>query len=355
MTFSDVDHSIEILCEFPGRVALAQPDGSLYAGRRTAIHRSMDDGATWEFVTAIQADGIRRLAGFSRMASRLLRNEIRAMARHPGGALVAATRQGVFHAQVGDSRMRRSHVDAGDLAAAPPMRICAAPDGHLVWGEYLGFIQPGRSIRLFASDDHGERFEIVHEFEPGRVGHIHNVVWDEGRGHYWVLAGDHGPQAGIGQLSADFQHFEWLVTGEQRFRVVEVFDFGDRLVYGTDTEVEPNAVISLEKDSGRADRLQPLPGSCIYGCQFGEIRALTTSVEPSAVNPSPWCELWTSRDGDHWQRSYRAHKDAWNAKYFQFGSIVLPAGRTGREVLAFSGQAVRGLDGKGVSARLSEG
>ncbi len=349
-----MDQPLQILNQFPGRVVLAQPDGSLYVGRHTVIHRSLDDGATWERIAEIPTRGIRRAARLSRLASRLLRHEIRAMNRAPDGGLVAASRQGVYHGRPGEPAMRASEVDAGSLEAAPPMRIQVGRGGDVVWGEYLGVIQPGRPIRIFGSDDAGAHFEVVHEFAPGRVGHVHNVVFDEGRGHYWVLAGDHGPQAGIGMLSADFERFEWLVTGQQSFRVVEVFDFGDRLVYGTDTEVEPNAVLSLDKETGRLERHQELPGSCIYGCRFGDVYAISTSVEPSSVNRSSWCELWVSRDGARWKRAYRAEKDGWNAHYFQFGSIVLPSGRSGRDHIAWSGQAIKGLDGRGRTAALDD-
>ena len=345
---------LDIARRFPGRLVLAEADGTLYAGRHTAIHRSTDAGASWQFVTRAPAPGLHRVAEVSRLTTRLLRHEIRALAHHPNGALLAATRQGVFRAAPGERAMSSVAIDAGALPATAPMRIASGAPGSLVWGEYLGVIQPGRPIRIFASGDGGAHFEVVHEFAPGRVGHVHNVVWDEGRGHYWVLAGDHGPQPGIGILSGDFRNFEWLASGNQEVRVVEIFDFGDRLVYGTDTEVQQNAVVSLDKDSGRFERGQELPGSCIYAARFGGLLALSTSVEPSPINRSPWCELWLSRDGDRWTRAYRASKDGWNGKYFQFGSIVLPAGGTDREVIAFSGQAVRELDGVGVVASLTE-
>ena len=63
--------------------------------------------------------------------------------------------------------------------------------------------------------------------------------------------------------------------------------------------------------------------------------------------------LWYSRDGQHWEKAFSAAKDRWNETYFQFGSLVLPRGHSGREVIAFSGQAVKAVDGKTVFATLS--
>ena len=163
--------------------------------------------------------------------------------------------------------------------------------------------------------------------------------------HYWVLAGDWDHEPGIGQLSRDLQHFEWLVRGEQRFRAVEVFDLGDHLLYATDTEREPNRLISLDKKNGRWEELRSFEGSCIYACRFGDWLAITTSVEPSQVNDSRDATLWISRDGEDWQCALRAPKDGWNGDYFQFGSLVLPVGRSPDPSILVSGQAVRGLDG----------
>jgi hypothetical protein len=81
---------------------------------------------------------------------------------------------------------------------------------------------------------------------------------------------------------------------------------------------------------------------------------MSTTVEPSKVNRSRNASLWVSRDGERWTRVFQAAKDRWNERYFQFGSLVLPRGESDREVIAFSGQAVRGLDGSVVMATLAD-
>jgi hypothetical protein len=187
------------------------------------------------------------------------------------------------------------------------------------------------------------------------VLHIHNVCWDRGQGHYWVLAGDHGLHPGIGKLSRDFRRFEWFVRGEQRHRAVHVFDFSDWLVYPTDSEVEVNGLMWLDKRTGALRRVRDLPGSGIYACRFGGLFALSTTVEPSKINPATASGLWLSRDGERWQSAYWGEKDRWSPRYFQFGSVVLPCGESDQETLFFSGQAIRGLDGLTVVARLQQG
>jgi hypothetical protein len=304
--------------------------------------RSRDAGASWEAVGALPRDAIRRTAEWSRLAARLLRHEVRALAETQDGRLVAANRRGVFAGRPGDALFAASHVAAGEVPLLPPLCIGTGP-GTVLFGEYGS--PRGRPMRVFASRDGGARFEMVHAFAPGEVLHVHNVVWDAGLSHYWVLTGDFGAQPGIGRLSGDLTRFEWFVRGEQRFRAVDVFDCGDRLVYATDTQLEPNALVSLDKRTGRSERLHPFEGSCIYACRFGGLYAITTTVEPSQVNASRDATLWISRDLERWECVLRAPKDRWHADYFQFGSLVLPRGASDREVVMVSGQAVRDFDG----------
>jgi hypothetical protein len=343
---------LHITSRAPGRAVCLLADGACYAGRGYSILRSADDAQTWAPVAQLPCTMGRRLASVSRLASRLLRHEVRALAVLPGGSLVAASREGIFYGMPGERRMRPSTVEAAGQTLAPPMTLTTGPGGRVVCGEYDSRTAHGRPVRVLVSDDGGRSFQIARVFEGGSILHVHNLVYDPSLRKYWLLAGDHGHEPGIGLLGEDFRDFDWLVKGEQRFRAVEVFDFGDRLIYGTDSEREANAIVSLDKRSGRLERLSDLEGSCIYACRFGGVYALSTTVEPSAVNPSRWAALWVSRDGSRWERVLQAEKDRWHARYFQYGSLVLPRGASERETIFFSGQALRGLDGMVYAARL---
>ena len=329
-----------------------QSDGSLYAADRLEILRSRDDGTSWERVAALPRDPLRRAAEVSRLACRLLRHEVRALAVLRDGGVVAANRRGVFAGCAGDALLTPSLVEGGEFPVLPPLCIGAGP-GTVLFGEYGS--PRGRPMRLFASRDGGRRFDAVHHFAPGEVLHVHNIVHDAAQGHYWVLTGDFDAQPGIGKLSSDLCRFEWFVRGEQRFRAVDVFDLGDRLVYATDTQLEANALVTLDKHTGKAERLREFEGSCIYACRFGSWYAITTTVEPSRVNPSRDATLWVSRDLEQWHCVLRARKDRWHADYFQFGSLVLPRGASDRDVVAVSGQAVERYDGRVFTGRIEQG
>lgn len=281
----------------------------------------------------------------SRLAARLFRQEVRALNFLSDGTVLAANREWVFYGDPDGGQMQRSHVDVSKKFLAPPMSITVGPNDRILWGEYDSRAKR-RIVRLFVSNDGGKNYDVARVFETGEILHIHNLVFDPALNKYWLLAGDHWDEPGIGLLDADLKGFEWVVKGKQSYRAVEVFDFGDRLVYGMDSEREPNAVMTLDKATGRVERGAEIDGSCIYACRFGGLYVLSTTVEPSKVNHSRFASIWVSRDGDRWTRVLQAEKDRWDARYFQYGSLVLPRGRSDEEQIIFSGQAVRGFDGR---------
>lgn len=340
----------------PARALLACPDGSLYCGHHGEICHSPDGGRNWTMPCVVPSPPTRRIAQISRLACRLLRHEVRAAQVLSDGTIVAATRCGVWFAAPGERRMRPSLVESlGGRPAKPPMTLTLGPGDQVLWGEYNSEYKHGLSVNIYASEDRGRTFRVALSLEAGSTLHVHNLLLDATGDAYWVFTGDFDDEPGIGRLTRDLTRFEWVAKGRQEYRVVEAFDFGDSLVYATDTHLEPNAVIRFHKADGHTERLQELEGSCIYACRVGEWLVVSTTVEPSPINTSCHAAIWVSRDGERWRRVYQAEKDGWNGRYFQFGSIVLPRGAGAGDTLLFSGQALKGIDGRAFVADLSAG
>ncbi len=336
-----------------GRALLVLPDGTFYIGRGQAIYRSTDDGRTWKLAARLPTSLVRRGLAHIRLACRLLRHEVKAMAVLSNGALVACNRQGVYHAAPRGHTMLPSKITCDGPPAKPPMTLNVGPGDRVTWGEYNSKTGHGLPIRIFVSEDAGAHYRAVHTSAGGDVLHVHSVFFDTQLGHYWVLTGDFDNEPGIGKLAADFSHFEWLARGRQQFRAVEVFDCGPFFVYGTDTQLEENHIVRLNKADATLETLQKTDGSCIYACRFGGLYVLSTSVEPSSINPSETASLWVSGDGIEWNEVYSAEKDSWHPVYFQFGSLVLPRGGSERETVLLSGQALRGIDGNVIVADIT--
>lgn len=336
-----------------GRAIMVLTDGTIYISRHYAIHRSRDNGQSWQLVCTMPRSLTRRVAEFSRLASRLLRHEAKAILRLSNDAHVAANREWVYVADPNERTMRRSVIQHGSQPLAPPMCMTLGPHDRVLFGEYNSRTGHGNPVRLFASDDRGQSFQIARTFEARSILHIHNLLHDPQNHCYWLLSGDFADEPGIGRLSEDLKEFTWVAKGEQRFRAVCAFDFGDKLVYATDSQLEQNALMIMDKKTGRFERGQPFEGSCIYAARFGKWYALTTSVEPSSANPSRDATLWLSQDGINWHEALRAPKDHWHPVYFQFGSIVLPRGESDDDVIVYSGQALTGIDNSVVISHAS--
>ncbi|MDJ0789201.1 MAG: hypothetical protein QNK05_20540, partial [Myxococcota bacterium] len=336
----------------PGRALYVEPDGRLYVGRGGWIGTSEDGGRSVTPRARLPMPWKREVGRVHRLLGRLVRHEVRALMPLSDGSLVGASRDGLFRAAAGEVHMTACRVELAtsampglsEQALTPPFSIARGPGDRLLFGEYDARTGHGKPVRIFVSDDAGRSFQVARVLEAGSVMHVHGLRFDAGRDHYWVFAGDYDHEPGIGMLSADLLRFEWFRRGEQRYRVCEAFDFGERLVYATDSNVEPNHILSLHKESGAVEVLADIEGSSLYGCRFGGVHAISTAVEPGGGSLSDRVALWISRDGARWWRVFEARKDRWPA-ILQFGCLVLPRGESEQDTLFVSGQALSGLDG----------
>jgi hypothetical protein len=318
-----------------GRALFVDKNGKLYVSRGYLIYRSEDAGQTWVLDCRILVQGWKPLASQFELGARLLRYNIEAMQVLPDGTRVAVARDGIYRAEAGELEMRLSwRVTRGSR----PVNLSV--DGNRVlFGEYGGLDMVG--VRVYCSDDSGLHFEPVYEFPNGDIHHLHNVVVDRFANHYWLLAGDHGRTPGIAALSKDFRHLEWVERGSQMVRAVSMLVRPDCLIYGSDSELESNYIIRLDKKTGRYDQIMPIDGSSLYAADFGETALISTCVEPSRVNKGRHASLYGSMGGANWSRLLSLRKDYWNCVAFQFGLIVLPNVEGKRQTYGmFSGQAL---------------
>lgn len=324
--------------ETRGRALFIDRTGRLYLARGYQIHRSDDGGATWELDAWVPASGWKPLAAGLPLAARLLRFNIQAFQVLDDGARVAVARDGIYRAGPGERCMMRTW--AVTRGSRP---ITLSRDGpRLLFGEYGGAEMDRLGVQIYCSEDGGRRFEPIFELPKGDVHHIHQVLVDPHADHYWVLAGDHGRTPGIAALSKDGRDLTWVDRGHQMVRAVSALPRPEALIYGSDSELEPNFIVRLDKKTGRWERLRPVEGSSLYAAEVAGMALISTSVESSRVNTARHCSLYASRDDAEWTPVLSLDKDPWHP-YFQFGLIVLPtvqAKETSRWM--FSGQALSG-------------
>lgn len=322
--------------ETPGRALFIHRSGQLYLSRGYRIYCSADGGASWELDAWVPTSARNRLMLRAPLAARLLRLNLQALQVLPDGSRVAVARDGLYRAGPGEARMTRTW--AVPRGSRP---ITLSLDGdRLLFGEYGGAEMDQVGVRIYASEDGGQRFEPLFEFPQGDVHHIHQVLVDPYADHYWVLAGDHGRTPGIAALSRDGRNLTWVDRGHQMVRAVSALPRPDALIYGSDSELEANFIIRLDRRTGRWERLRPVEGSSLYAADLAGTALISTTVESSPVNTARRSVLYASRDDAAWEPVLSLEKDRWHP-YFQFGLIVLPTVQERATTRwMFSGQAL---------------
>jgi hypothetical protein len=324
-----------------GRALFIAPDGKCYISRKYEIFSSDDWGATWRLDCRVPTSGWKPWVAAVSPLSRLLRYNIQAFQVLEDGSRLAVARDGIYRAAAAEEEMTRVFAYT---RGSRPLNLCA--DGpRILFGEY-GDDFSGSEVFLYVSEDFGRSWQIGYRFPRGEIRHIHNILFDAGENHYWVLVGDFDRQPGIGALSKDLKHIEWLTRGTHASRAVGAIITPDCLYYGMDSDSDRNFIIRLEKQSGKASKLQELEGSSLYAATFGSVHVISTCVEPNPACPSRECSLYVSRDGDRWDRILPHRKDFLNPSLFQFGCLVLPYSYCDQSRGMFSGQAVAGAHDK---------
>ena len=222
-------------------------------------------------------------------------------------------------------------------------------DGNrLLFGEY-GRHLDRYELCIYVSEDGGKMFEVGFHFSKGDIRHVHKVLVDPYRSDaYWVFVGDYGREPGIGVLSKDLRTLDWVDRGRQRCRVMSAIVEPDCLIFGTDTDMEQNYIVRMEKQSGKMHELLKVDGSSHHAAAFGPARIISTSAEPNPVVRWPDCALHASRDGDRWERIVVEKRDFFHPRLFLWGAWCSPACHNQPRGI-YSGQAVERIDGQTLS------
>jgi hypothetical protein len=235
-----------------------------------------------------------------------------------------------------------------------PLNVFHDPSRGVAWGDYVRLREAG-CAHIYQSDDQGKSWRQSFTFDVGQVRHIHNIVFDEFRNHYWILTGDSDAESGI-WASGDLSSVIPVLHGRQAYRAVSVIPTAEGLIIPTDSELEPNFIQFYSHESKEVQQVHPLTGSALYAGQVNEWMFVTTAYEPSQVNRLKRADLWYSRSGSRWQLLTSFRKDRLPVKYFRYPVIKIPSYEpdysqdtyyfstrsvdAGQNVLIYSGQEI---------------
>lgn len=162
---------------------------------------------------------------------------------------------------------------------------CVTPDGTVFFTEYL--LNPNRdhAIRLWRSKDNGMTWQVVKEFKPGDIRHLHFIKWDTYAECLWMGTGDYGEGGCENRLYQSKDNGEtWRLVGQgsQDWRAIGVCMTEDALTWGTDAGSCPDTVhfVRMNRKTEKLEVLEDMEGPCHGMASFKDGRAFfSTGVE----------------------------------------------------------------------------
>ena len=165
-----------------------------------------------------------------------------------------------------------------------PFGMTMDDEGRIYYGEYVTRrLNEGETVALFRSDRDGRNFEIVYEFQPLVVRHIHAVQWDPHGEVLWMGTGDGDEQSRVGYSKDRGETFIWVGQESQDFRTVNFVFAEDHVTWLTDTIKIPSRAIRWHRDNWRIETSPTkLPGHGQYLRPIGAGYSLGTTAEEIA-------------------------------------------------------------------------
>lgn len=323
------------------KILLAEKDNYI-ASKGYSLEKYDHNGFIMDYLGRVDCSMFSFFSKF-RLPSRFLRTEITAMYKMNEGVYLAVAKKGIFLKEKGNILFKKFFsIPRG----SKPLNICKINNGHLFFGEYYQNMDK-KPVYIYGSMNNGQNWDAIYTFHQGSINHVHGLFFDKYTNRIWVATGDRENECIIGYTEDEFKKFVEVFRGGQEYRTCQLFFYKDFIIFGTDTQYQPNYIKKIDRKTLEITELQKVQGSVIKGGQVGDIAFISTTVEPSKVNTDKYAHLWVTKDGLHWEERYKAKKD-WLPFIFQFGTFEFPQyyGIEKLERLYFSGRALKGLDGK---------
>lgn len=336
-------NSLRVLRREPGvQIVHHHDDRGAWATRgRDVLFRAETEGP-WKRIARFPRGSVLDPLVRSRLASRALRLD---------RCNVHPTRRGGLLGIRGGRVWRLEDGGACELARLQgdclmSRAIAEDEEGALWFGEY--FTNPERRpVCIWRVSPDLARAEVAYRFESPRIRHVHAVHRDPCLPQrLWVTMGDFQGECFLAWSDDGFRSVEHLGDGGQTWRTVGLLFDEARLAWLTDSHLEPNRVVTMDRRTGEVAVHGQVASSSWYQVRMRDgVHLATTTVEVGPAIRARRCYLLRSEDGRHWTEAASFAKDVLPMRLFKFGSLSLPSGDYGSGAFWLSGEGVRGLDG----------
>ncbi|MBI4333587.1 MAG: hypothetical protein HY673_20175 [Chloroflexi bacterium] len=293
-----------------------------------------------------------RLMTRCRLLRRGLRLGIRGLKILRSGTVLAIANKGMFRLRGGEIAPVHSFSHGFG-----PLREgwCEDEKGNVYLSEYFLNLRRNLPVTVSKSADDGQTWAPVSSF-PG-VRHIHCVQYDAYSKSVWLGTGDRDSESAIFFTEDEGQTWSKIGSGDQMFRAVSLLFTEDHVYWGTDAPTLQNYLYRYDRKTGKVERLAAVPGPVHYSVAFqnGTMLFAISAEGKSEGSSAAWdnkAHIYGSRDGVHWEDLASWEKDDW-PYVLGFGRVFFPHGQS-QDSLYFSAEALKGIDGASLQARLVE-
>lgn len=319
-----------------------------WATRGRTLLLSDSDAQTWKTMGQFPWVWPRDAVSFFRLGQRFARAD---------KCLVLPVESGVLGIRAGNVyRIAEGEVQPiGNIQGHCPLHRSAtvAGSGAVYFGEYFGNRQRG-AVRIYRVSEQLDAMDIAYTFVAGQIRHVHGVYRDPFvDGRLWVTTGDYAGENYLLFTDDEFQTVERLGDGSQMWRAVGLLFTAEKVAWITDSHLQQNYAITLDRGSLQIEKHQAFPGPVWYSATTSDGLFLAgTTVERGPGAQEKVASVWVSRDAIEWTRILSFQKDRWPMPHFKFGTLSFPSGTYSSKQIWISGEAVRPIDGTSLLVRV---
>jgi len=158
-------------------------------------------------------------------------------------------------------------------------------DGTILLGEY--FMNKDRTnVHIYSSKDNGRTWQVVYDFKPGKIRHIHAIQQDPYTGKIWICTGDLNRESMIAWSSDGARTLNTIGQGSQIWRVTQLVFTKDALFWGTDTgsaEVS-RGIYRWDRITHKLTQLVEVPKEMFYATRLAEGTIIMSTTSTGGRN-----------------------------------------------------------------------
>ncbi len=247
--------------------------GCLWTTRGYMVYRLRKGENYFERVARIPIDlSIYWLNNFRIFRKITLRSENVELTINTKGQLTAFASGWVFFSQgIGHKFSKIMKLDHFGLKTGRGIMstgLLQANNTELFIGEY--FSNPKRTkVKVYSINNVIKTEEVLYEFKPGEIRHIHALQRDPYTNFLWICVGDEDHESMIGWSDNNYENITPIGSGSQIWRTCQLVFTESYVFWGTDTGSSNLAgIYRYDKNRKEVEKVQSIQGAVFFSIRL---------------------------------------------------------------------------------------